>query len=61
MSVKINPLTGQFDFTGGGSDPNAIKKDGTTTTTAQIPFAVGIQSSDDVVITAGKKLVLDGA
>lgn len=29
----------------GGSDPDAIKKDGTTVTTAVIPFAEGIQTS----------------
>lgn len=29
---------------GGGDDPNAIRKDGTTTTTAPIPFAQGIKT-----------------
>lgn len=43
---------------GGGSDPNAIKKDGTTVTTAEIPFAQGISTetitapSSDVIVTA---------
>lgn len=33
------------DPTGGSTDPNAIKKDGTTTTTAPIPFAEGIKTA----------------
>ena len=33
------------DPTGGSTDPDAIKKDGTTTTTAPIPFAEGIKTA----------------
>lgn len=39
-----------------GSDPNAIKSDGTTTTTAIIPFAQGI-STDIINSTTGQTLL----
>jgi hypothetical protein len=40
---------------GDETDPLSVKKDGSATTTATIPFAEGI------TIKAGKKLILDGA
>ena len=43
---------------GGGSDPDAIKKDGTTVTTASIPFAQGIKTDSITSNTPDGKVTI---
>jgi len=62
MPIKVDN-TGN-GFGGGGSD-EFIKKDGTTTTTAEIPFAEGIRAeatnNKAIRLRLNQKLIFDGS
>lgn len=66
--VILNAFTGKIDYAGlskSESDGLYIRIDGTSVTTARIPFAEGgsftSTGSNAIIITAGKRLVFDGA